>query len=67
MATSKSRLHRFFGIDAPGHGEHTIKAEDDVNLKIISLGLSRTGTTSLAAAFDILGLGPCIQAIVISR
>lgn len=33
--------------------------KDNVGLRVIEVGLPRTGSTSLAAAFEILGFSPC--------
>lgn len=60
MASSKNPLHRLFGVDVPKHGDQSNAVRDpNVNLQVISLGLSRTGTTSLQEALIRLGFGPC--------
>jgi hypothetical protein len=65
MASTKNRAHKLFKIDAAEHGrEEAVKANDEINLEVINLGLSRTGTTSVSAALEILGFGPCHQGIV---
>lgn len=54
-----------FGVDAAEHGRgEAVKPDDNVNLQVINLGLSRTGTTSMGAALEILGFGPCHEGIV---
>lgn len=68
MASTKNSLHKAFGIDVAAHGgDRGIDTDDNVNLKVIGLGLSRTGTTSLSAAFEILGLGPSHQGVDLFR
>lgn len=59
MSSTKNPLHKAFNIDVKAHGDNTQTGLDlNANLEVISLGLSRTGTTSLAEAFTILGYGP---------
>lgn len=46
MASTKSPLHRLFGVDVAEHGDSSDqKLDPDVNLQVISLGMSRTGTS----------------------
>lgn len=60
MASTKSTLHRAFGIDVAAHGDSTGTTLDaNSNLEVISLGLSRTGTTSLQLALGKLGFALC--------
>lgn len=62
MSSTKSTLHKAFGIDVAAHGDLTGKTLDlQVNLEVIALGLSRTGTTSLQLALTKLGFGPSHQ------
>ncbi|KAI6870200.1 hypothetical protein KC343_g3400 [Hortaea werneckii] len=68
MSSTKNPLHRFFGLDASAHGDQSgLKLDHTVNLEVISLGLSRTGTTSLQFALEKLGFAPCHGGIVIFR
>lgn len=60
MASTKNPLHRLFGVDVAYHGDQSdVKRDEKANLGVISLGLSRTGTTSLQEALIKLGFGPC--------
>lgn len=62
MSSTKSTLHKVFGIDVAAHGDLTGTTLDpNVNLEVIALGLSRTGTTSLQLALTKLGFGPSHQ------
>ena len=62
MSSSKSTLHRTFGIDVSSHGDLTGTSLDPtVNLEVIGVGLSRTGTTSVQAALTKLGFAPSHQ------
>ncbi|KAK4497337.1 hypothetical protein PRZ48_011788 [Zasmidium cellare] len=68
MSSTKNPLHRLFGIHAPAHGDHSHDERDsNVNLQVISLGLSRTGTTSLQEALVKLGFGPCHAGVELLR
>ncbi|GAB1741946.1 hypothetical protein NU219Hw_g7346t1 [Hortaea werneckii] len=68
MSSTKNPLHRLFGIDASGHGDHLdLKLDQTANLEVISLGLSRTGTTSVQFALDKLGFAPCHGGVVLFR
>lgn len=68
MSSTTNPLHRLFGIDAAHHGDLSQTHFDPTaNLEVISLGLSRTGTTSLAEALTILGFGPCHGGIDLFR
>ncbi|KAI7236869.1 hypothetical protein KC330_g3463 [Hortaea werneckii] len=68
MSSTKNPLHRLFGIDASAHGDHTdLKLDHTANLEVISLGLSRTGTTSLQFALEKLGFAPCHGGIDVFR
>lgn len=68
MASSKSNLHKIFHIDARAHGDLTdTKLDPNVNLEVIGLGLSRTGTTSLQAALTRLGYAPSHQGVDLFR
>lgn len=68
MSSTRNPLHRFFKIDAAQQGDHTkSKFDPNDNLEVVSLGLPRTGTTSLYAALESLGFGPCHQGIDLFR
>ncbi|KAF2169725.1 hypothetical protein M409DRAFT_20140 [Zasmidium cellare ATCC 36951] len=68
MASTKNPLHRLFGIHAPKHGDSSHDERDsNVNLQLISLGLPRTGTTSLQEALIKLGFGPCHGGVELLR
>jgi len=59
MSSTKNPLHRLFHIDVAAHGDlSATKLDPRVNLAVISLGLSRTGTTSLQVALTKLGCEP---------
>ena len=59
MASTKNPIHRIFGIDGAAHGDIAgIKLDPSVELQVIDVGLSRTGTTSLQAALTMLGFTP---------
>jgi hypothetical protein len=62
--SSQGRLAKFFGISAEEHGDSQWTPESTAEFEIIGLGLSRTGTTSLRAALDMLGLGPVHHGVV---
>lgn len=65
MSSTKNPLHRVFKIDVAGHGRsENIEPTENVNLETINLRLSRTGTTSVSAALEILVFGPCHQGVV---
>ncbi|RDW91053.1 hypothetical protein BP5796_02218 [Coleophoma crateriformis] len=64
MSSTKNPLHRAFKIDVAAHGRvENVEPIDNVNLQVINLGLSRTGTTSVSAALEILGFAPCHQGV----
>ncbi|KAI7233533.1 hypothetical protein KC343_g3415 [Hortaea werneckii] len=68
MSSTKNPLHRFFGLDASAHGDQSgLKLDHAANLEVISLGLSRTGTTSLQFALEKLGFAPCHGGIILFR
>ena len=68
MSSTKSGLHRAFGIDVAAHGDLTgTKRDPNVNLEVIGVGLSRTGTTSLQAALTKLGYTPSHQGVDLFR
>lgn len=68
MSSTKCTLHKTFGIDVAAHGDLTgTEFDPTVNLEVISLGLSRTGTTSLQLALTKLGLGPSHQGVDLFR
>lgn len=68
MSSTTNPLHRLFRIDAAHHGDlSTTTLQTSTNLRVISLGLSRTGTTSLHAALTTLGFGPCHQGVDLFR
>ena len=52
----------------PSHGDKSnVKLDPADNLEVISLGLSRTGTTSLQFALDKLDFGPCHGGVDVFR
>lgn len=63
-ASSQGRLAKFFGISAEEHGDSQWRPDSDAEFEVIGLGLSRTGTTSLRAALDMLGFGPVHHGVV---
>ncbi|KAI7465107.1 hypothetical protein KC357_g7725 [Hortaea werneckii] len=68
MSSTKNPLHRLFGIDGSAHGDQSdLQLDHTVNLEVISLGLSRTGTTSMQFALEKLGFAPCHGGIVLFR
>jgi hypothetical protein len=68
MSSTKNRLHRAFKVDLAHHGDHTgTKLDPNVNLKVIGIGLPRTGTTSLQEALQILGFSPVHGGIELLR
>lgn len=68
MSSTRNPLHRLFGIDIAHHGDlSTAVVPQDATLEVISLGLPRTGTTSLHAALTTLGFGPGHQGIELFR
>lgn len=67
MSSTSNPIHRLFRIDVAHHGDLSQTKLDSANLEIISLGLSRTGTTSLHAALTTLGFGPCHQGVDLFR
>lgn len=67
MSSTKNPLHRAFKVDVAAHGRfENVEPVENVNLQVINLGLSRTGTTSVSAALEILGFGPCHQGVASS-
>ena len=68
MSSSKSSIHKAFNLDVGFHGDLTgTNFDPNVNLEVISLGLSRTGTTSLQLALTKLGFGPSHQGVDLFR
>ncbi|NYI68541.1 sulfotransferase [Spelaeicoccus albus] len=47
----------------PGHKSDSIADDrcDDGSMRVIGAGWGRTGTTSAAAALELVGFGPCFQ------
>ena len=64
MADRNNRLQRAFGITTDEHGDAQWHPESTAELEVLCLGLLRTGTTSIRAALDMLGLGPVHHGIV---
>ena len=64
MSSTKNSIHQFFNVDAKQHGDSQWFSDSDAQLEVIGLGLSRTGTTSVRAALDILGFGPVHHGVV---
>ena len=62
--SSQGRLAKMFGISAEEHGDSQWSPDSTAELEVIGLGLSRSGTTSLREALDMLGLGPVHHGIV---
>ena len=68
MSLTKIALHRTFGVDIAAHGDLTgTQLNPDANLEVISLGLPRTGTTSLQAALTKLCFAPSHQGVDLFR
>lgn len=65
----QTRIDKAFGLDFPDHKRADFgndgEGKEDC-LQIIGAGLPRCGTTSLKAALEILGFGPCHHMIVIA-
>jgi hypothetical protein len=61
---SQSRLAKMTGMDSAVHGDSQWSPDSKAELEVIGLGLSRTGTTSLRAALDVLGYGPVHHGVV---
>jgi hypothetical protein len=64
MSSTKSPLHKLFNVNAKEHGDSQWYPGSNAELEVIGLGLSRTGTTSIRAALDMLGFGPVHHGVV---
>jgi hypothetical protein len=62
--SSQGRLAKLFGINAEEHGSSQWTPDSTAEFEIIGLGLSRTGTTSLREALNLLGFGPVHHGVV---
>lgn len=63
--SSQSSLAKFFGIDSSkAHGDSQWFEDSTAEFEVIGLGLSRTGTTSLREALNMLGFGPVHHGVV---
>jgi hypothetical protein len=61
---TESKLWKAFGISADEHGPSQWYPDSNAELEVICLGFSRTGTTSIRAALNMLGLGPVHHGVV---
>ncbi|OCT49273.1 NAD dependent epimerase/dehydratase [Cladophialophora carrionii] len=64
---TESRLWKAFGISADEHGPSQWYPDSNAELEVICLGFSRTGTTSIRAALDMLGFGPVHHGVELFR
>lgn len=63
-ASSQGRVAKLFGISAEEHGDSHWSPDSTAEFEVIGFGLSRTGTTSLRQALDMLGFGPVHHGVV---